>query len=531
MRYAAYGLPAGARSVPADPSSHKTREGPDPRSAYADSSCRGRTLQAEGLVQGPHGQFHSGAGDRMWASWGGHWLSSVDAAGAGAESAAGKPSPLDQIDASNFSDLEVAWIWRGDNYGAGPMIIWDRGDWVALEDPVAGLESGKLLFELRGYKLRGRWTLVKIKDRDSDADNTWLLIKERDGLEGPGREVPEASILSGLTVEQLGEGHDPAEAVLERLDELEAPARKVRASSVKPMLAETREKPFTRKGWVFELKYDGYRIIAAVAKGKATLYSRNGNDLTASFPEIASSLEALPFGDFIVDGEVVVHDDRGIPSFQRLQQRAQLRRAPDIARASVETPATLYLFDCLGFDGHDLRPLALVDRKDVLRMLLPPVGPLRYSDHIPEQGEAMYAQVVEMGLEGIVAKKADSPYVTGRSKDWLKIRADLHDDFVVVGWTEPKGARSGLGAFHLGVYEDGELVYAGRAGSGLSEQQLAAARERTAALGIETAFDHTPFRECVLFDPDGREYECRSAEPLWYLVRRGTDTVRCALAK
>ncbi|HUE77790.1 MAG TPA: DNA ligase D [Longimicrobiales bacterium] len=356
------------------------------------------------------------------------------------------------------------------NYGAGPVIVWDRGVVVWIEDPHEGLEKGKLLFELRGYKLRGRWTLVKIRK----AETEWLLIKERDGLEGPGREIPEQSVLSGLTVEQLGEGYDPAVPVLERLDSLGAPVRRVRASSVKPMLAEARKSAFSREGWVFELKYDGYRIIAGVAKGRAALLTRNGNEITASFPEIAASLEALPFDDFVVDGEVVVHDDRGIPSFQRLQQRAQLRRAPDIARAAVATPATLYLFDALGFAGRDLRPLPLIDRKDVLRMLLPPAGALRFSDHIPEQGEEMFERVTAMGLEGVIAKRADAPYRGGRSRDWLKIRADLVDDFVVVGWTEPKGARSGFGALHLGAYDGDRLVYAGRVGSGFNDAQLAA---------------------------------------------------------
>ncbi|HSH44700.1 MAG TPA: DNA ligase D, partial [Longimicrobiales bacterium] len=364
-------------------------------------------------------------------------------------------------------------------------IVWDRGTFSWVEDPHEGFEKGKLLFELRGYKLRGRWTLVKIKDRDSDADNTWLLIKEKDGLQGPGREVPEASILSGLTVEELGAGHDPAEAVLARLDELEAPERRVRASSVKPMLAEARRKPFDRKGWVFELKYDGYRIIGGVAGGRATLLTRNGNDVTASFPEVAASLEALPFRDFVVDGEVVVHDDRGIPSFQRLQQRAQLRRAADIARAAVITPATLYTFDLPGFGDRDLRPLPLLDRKDVLRMLIPPAGPLRYSDHIPEQGKALFQRVADMGLEGLVAKKADAPYHGGRSGDWLKIRADLVDDFCVVGWTDPKGTRSGFGALHLGAYDGDRLVYAGRAGTGFSEAQIAAAEEALRSVEID----------------------------------------------
>ncbi|MDX1676019.1 MAG: DNA polymerase ligase N-terminal domain-containing protein, partial [Longimicrobiales bacterium] len=241
------------------------------------------------------------------------------------------------------------------NYGAGPVIVWDRGVWVPLKDPRQGLEEGKLLFELRGYKLRGRWTLVKMKKTEKE----WLLIKERDGLESEDRTLPEASILSGLTVEELGEGHDPTGPIVEALDALDAPAGEVLASSVEPMLAESRDDAFSDPDWVFELKYDGYRIIAGLEAGEARLISRAGNDLTASFPEVADALEALPFDDLVVDGEVVVHDDRGVPSFQRLQQRARLSRPLDIDRATVELPATLYLFDCLGFHGRELRGLPL----------------------------------------------------------------------------------------------------------------------------------------------------------------------------
>ena len=354
------------------------------------------------------------------------------------------------------------------NYGAGPVIVWDRGVWVPLKDPHEGFEDGKLLFELRGHKLRGRWTLVKMKKTETE----WLLIKERDGLEGEGRELAEESILSGLTVEQLGAGYDPTGDILDALDAFDAPAGEVDASSVGVMLAENREEPFSDPDWVFELKYDGYRVVAGLEEGEARLVSRNGNDLTASFPEVARALEALPFTDLVVDGEVVVHDERGIPSFQRLQKRARLSRPIDIDRAALDLPATLYLFDCLGFHGRDIRPLGLLDRKQVLRRVLPPVGPLRYSDHIPEKGAEMFDRVAAMGLEGVIAKKADSPYRGGRSGDWLKIRADLTDEFVVAGWTEPKGGRGGFGALHLAAYEDDTLVYAGRVGTGFTDAQL-----------------------------------------------------------
>lgn len=364
------------------------------------------------------------------------------------------------------------------NYGAGPVIVWDRGVWIPIEDTHVGLEKGKLLFELRGYKLRGRWTLVKIKDRDSDADNTWLLIKERDALEGPGREIPEASILSGLTVEELGAGHDPVAPIRAALADLATEAdielRRWSADPMetRPMLAESRKRAFDREGWVFELKYDGYRIIAMAHDGDARLVTRTGNDITASFPEVVEALRALPFTDFIVDGEVVVHDERGIPSFQRLQKRARLSRPLDIRHAESALPATLYLFDVLSFDRQDLRPLPLLHRKDVLRRMVPPAGPLRYSDHIATTGAALFERVAAMGLEGIVAKKADSPYHAGRSADWLKVRADLVDDFVVVGWTDPTGGRTAFGALHLAAYDDGTLTYAGRAGSGFTDDQL-----------------------------------------------------------
>ncbi|MGK7312117.1 MAG: DNA ligase D [Candidatus Longimicrobiales bacterium M2_2A_002] len=367
------------------------------------------------------------------------------------------------------------------NYGAGPVIVWDRGVWVPLKDPHEGLEEGKLLFELRGHKLRGRWTLVKMKKTEKE----WLLIKERDGLEGEGRELAEASILSGLTVEQLGEGYDPTVDIIDMLDGLDAPAGSVDASAVDVMLAETREEPFSDPAWVFELKYDGYRLVAGLEGGRARLISRNGNDLTASFPEVARALEALPFSDLVLDGEVVVHDERGIPSFQRLQKRARLSRSIDIDRAAMELPATLYLFDCLGFHDRDLRPLPLLDRKQVLRRILPPVGPLRYSDHIPEKGAEMFERVAAMNLEGVMAKKVDSPYRGGRSADWLKIRADLTDDFAVIGWTEPKGGRSGFGALHLGAYEDDTLVYTGRVGTGFSDAQLEGIRRELEAHEVD----------------------------------------------
>jgi bifunctional non-homologous end joining protein LigD len=355
------------------------------------------------------------------------------------------------------------------NYGAGAVIVWDRGTWVPLEDPLEGLKKGKLLFDLRGYKLKGRWTLVKIKKSVKE----WLLIKERDGyVSTNGAVFPEGSVLSGLTVEDLRDGKDPAAALRAELKRLGAPTRRVKAEDAEPMLAETAEQPFSRKGWLFEVKLDGYRMRAVKDGGKARLITRNGNDATAAFPELVRPLEALPFDGLIMDAEIVVLDDHGRPSFQRLQNRARISGALPVKRAAVENPATLYLFDLLAVEGHDVRALPLDKRKALLRKILPEAGPLRYSEHFATDGEALYEHAVRLGLEGIVAKKADSTYRSGRSPNWLKVRADKTDEFVVVGYTEPKGSRGGFGALHLGWYDDGKLVYAGRAGSGFTSAEL-----------------------------------------------------------
>jgi bifunctional non-homologous end joining protein LigD len=356
------------------------------------------------------------------------------------------------------------------NYGAGAVIVWDRGEWIPEGDPLEGLAKGKLLFELRGYKLRGMWTLVKLKKSEKD----WLLIKERDAwATKEPEELPPESVLSGLTVEELGEGGDRGEDIRRELIELGAARRPVDAKSVKLMLAETVERAFSRKEWLFEPKLDGYRVLAARAKGEQRLLTRNGNDCAAGFPEIVRAIAALPFDRLVLDGEVVALGDDGRPSFQRLQGRARLSRAIDIRHATVNIPVTYYAFDLLGFEDFDLRSLPLTARKEVLRKLLPPVGALRYLEHVEEEGEVLYQETQRLGLEGIVAKKAGSPYKAGRSPAWLKIRSRRTGDFVVVGFTAPKGSRDGFGALQLGDYVDGELVYAGRAGTGFTDKQLA----------------------------------------------------------
>ena len=351
------------------------------------------------------------------------------------------------------------------------------------------------MFELRGYKLQGVWTLVKLKKTESE----WLLIREKRTLSraelaaAPEADaaVPQESILSGLTVEELGAGVDRGGRLAERAAAAGAPRRSVRGERVKIMLAHTADAPFSDPEWLFELKLDGYRMIASRDGHVCRLHTRNGNDATTWFPELVRALRALPVSDFVVDGEVVMHDAAGRPSFQRLQRRARIRRPMDVKRASLRQPATFYAFDLLGVMGHDLRSLPLEERKDLLRSLLPPAGPLRFVDHFVGVGEALYEQVTALGLEGVVGKKAGSRYRAGRSRSWLKVRATRTADVVVVGFTEPKGSLRGLGALHVAGLEEERLVYLGRVGTGFSAKDRTALRKRLEAIETDApAADH-----------------------------------------
>ncbi|MEE8218303.1 MAG: non-homologous end-joining DNA ligase, partial [Vicinamibacteria bacterium] len=409
------------------------------------------------------------------------------------------------------------------NYGAGEVIVWDKGLWVPLEDPEETLQRGKLTFELRGYKLRGAWHLFRTsKKKGQKASKEWMLVKRNDGWASETRALPQESIYSGLTLEEIRSGSERAGAVRAELERLGAPKQPVRAADVKLMLAETGEKPFTDAEWLFELKYDGYRVLAEREDGEPRLRYRRGSDATSLYPDVARALGALPFGDLVLDGELVVLDEDSRPSFQRLQRRAQQRRAIDIQRATLELPATYYVFDLLAFEGFDVRSLPLVERKRLVQKLLPAAGPIRFLDHIREQGEAFYAEVSRLRLEGLIAKRADSPYRAGRSPHWLKLRAERTDDFVIVGFTQPQGGRTGFGALHLAAYDGDSLVYCGRAGSGFSEEQLV---EQSALLEADRR--DTP--ACTGPVPTGRAHvwvEPRHVAEVRYLAWTGEGLLR-----
>ncbi|MEO6192596.1 MAG: non-homologous end-joining DNA ligase [Thermoanaerobaculia bacterium] len=261
------------------------------------------------------------------------------------------------------------------------------------------------------------------------------------------------------------------------LARLGAPRVAVDPAALRPMKPETAERPFNRAGWVFELKYDGFRMLAAGGAGESRLFYKSGHDATRIFPELGAAVAGLPFCGLILDGEAVVLDGEGRPNFQRLQKRGLRVRLADVQHAAAASPATLFVFDLLGFEDFDLRPLPLAARKEILRRVLPPGGDwLRLTEEIPERGEDLYAAVAGMGLEGIVAKRAASPYRSGYAKDWLKVRVDQSSDFAVVGF-EP-AARTGLRRLHLAVVNGGGLAYAGTVGTGFTREVEGEIRER-----------------------------------------------------
>lgn len=382
--------------------------------------------------------------------------------------------PLDYVD---FEGIIPA------GYGAGNMIVWDRGLWRPLEDPEPGLRDGKLLFALEGYKLRGVWTLFSTARKNEEGPE-WLLMKKPDSwAQGGGREVPDTSILSGLSVEELSQPEKKSEALTEALGVLGLPPGKVDLPRLEPMLAEVADQPFDDPEWLFELKYDGFRLLAEKTGPKVNLRYRSGRDATRAFPDLTAALRSLPYERLVMDGEVVVLDGEARPVFNRLQKRVQLERERDLNRARWVHPATFMVFDLLEAEGFDLRGQPLKARKGWLRRVLPEVGPLRFADHVEEKGRALYAAVRERGLEGVMAKLNKSPYREARSEEWLKIRSERTEAFAVIGYTEPKGSRTGFGGLHLARPDGkGGWTYVGRVGSGFTTALLEELRERFEAL-------------------------------------------------
>ena len=376
------------------------------------------------------------------------------------------------------------------NYGAGYVIVWDCGSYVELSPFEVGFEEGKLLFELHGHKLRGRWTLVRMKGNSgaAGAGKEWLLIKERDQW-AKAAAPDNDSIYSGLTLDDMQHPNRLSKRLARRLNGLEPRPPRSGALDIEPMLARPGE-AFDREGWVFEIKYDGYRLLIEKSDGEVLLRSRNGNDLTASFPEIARSAARLPYAQFIIDGEAVVLDERGVPNFSLLQHQGRTSTTGiSTVQIPLDLPAVHYAFDLPQALGRDLRDVPLLQRKALLRAMLPSAGPIRYSEHIDQFGVQSYRSMRKLGIEGVVGKRADSPYRGGRSHDWIKVRGVRTGDFVIAGWAPNKSNASDIGALALAEFRNERLTFCGRLGSGLSGPARATLMSRLRVLGDGNALD------------------------------------------
>jgi len=399
------------------------------------------------------------------------------------------------------------------NYGAGAMIVWDRGSYHTVEgrSPAEGLAAGKLDLLLRGHKLRGRFGLVRMK---GEGGKSWLWLSKWKGRVSETELVQSepGSVLSGLSVAELGQGVTHTARVETLAREAGASARALPAAAREPMLAETTEHAFTREGWLFELKYDGARVLAQKSSGgEVRLLARSGRVATETYPEIARAVRHLPVSECAIDGEVVALDERGRASFELLQTRFRGAARP---RAEIDTPVAYYAFDALSAAGYDLRALPLSARKQILAELVPRNGFVRFADHVAGAGEALLEAARANELEGIVAKRADSKYESGRrSKSWLKIKLPRTAYLLIVGYQAGKGAREKLGSVLLAWRAGGKLVYAGSAGSGLDDAMVTKLHaELDARRSTSPAFENPPALRGLVFAPPELVCEVRYTE-------------------
>jgi bifunctional non-homologous end joining protein LigD len=391
-------------------------------------------------------------------------------------------------------------------YGAGEVIVWDRGTYSPDEGGVFSfhdraeanrrmneeIAAGKVSVHLRGEKMKGSWTLVKT----TQSERSWLLIKHRDEAVDTEHDLTDldASVISGLTIADLQAGRrPPAEVKPPILVPADLPRARPGAlpGSLEPMQATLSKAPFADDRFLFEPKLDGVRALAWIEEGRVTLRSRRENDMTAQYPRVAELLSHQPAHTMLLDGEIAAFDESGVPSFERLQQRLNLTNPVEIAQAERDIPVVFYVFDLLHVDGVDLTRVPLEERKRLLRRMLLPSGQVQYLEHFDVDGVTAHEAALQLGLEGVVAKRRDSPYEAGkRSQRWLKVKPRKTADLVVGGFTRGEGSRaSTFGALALGYYDDGQLLPVGGVGSGFDERTLKAVVARLKPL----VTDESPF--------------------------------------
>ncbi len=381
------------------------------------------------------------------------------------------------------------------NYGAGNVGIFDQGYWACGGDPLAQLAAGKLDFTLAGAKLRGGWKLVRTAMRGKQRQ--WLLIK-RDDAHAVDREADD---LVGTGTTRESGARAGSKAGLKRVrrkadarwrkraEALDCARGRAMPVGFKPQLATLRATPPAGDDWLHEIKWDGYRLMVDLVDGVASLRSRAGLDWNDTFPEVATAVAALPVNDACLDGELVVFDDQGRSDFSELQR---------VIEGSSRAPLRYIVFDLPGVAGVDLSQTPLWQRKGLLKDLLgDPSGLLVFSDHLRGHGESFFAETGRQQIEGMVSKRADSTYRAGRSTEWIKVKHELADEFLIVGFTPPKGSRQGFGSLLLASRVEGELRYVGRVGTGFDDRLLRSLHLQLQKLESKSASvnlpDHVPF--------------------------------------
>jgi bifunctional non-homologous end joining protein LigD len=424
-------------------------------------------------------------------------------------------------------------------YGGGTVMIWDRGRWYPEGDPHEGLKKGHLDFRLEGEKLHGRWHLVRMHGRAGEKKEPWLLIKSKDeasrSVKDPdiledeplsvvsGRSIPEIAEGKGRkrvwhsnrsvkenvkagAVKRNGSGTRKATTARARSPRSALPkaGAKKRSSKgkdkesrphgaplpdfVPPSLATLRAVAPSGEGWVHEIKFDGYRIQARLDHGEVSLLTRKGLDWTGKFPNIAAAVAKLPARTALIDGEIVVEDEKGLSSFSGLQAAL---------KAGERDRFVYYVFDLLHLDGRDLTKLPLVERKaELARLIGKGRGPIKYSEHFEDSGAVVLSHACEMSLEGIVSKRKDAPYHSGRSETFIKTKCANAQEFVVGGYSPSSVLPKAIGALVVGYYDHGRLIYAGRIGTGYTQAAARDLWKRLHPLEIdEPPFDQVPRAE------------------------------------
>lgn len=414
--------------------------------------------------------------------------------------------PEDKRLAVHVEDHPVAYgdfegtIPKGD-YGGGTVMLWDRGHWEPVGDPAKAYAKGHLEFTLQGEKLSGRWHLVRMHRRRGEKRDNWLLIKSDDGMARPGddgrfltehplsvktgrdlpeiaRDAPGWSSTRGEMAARQAKKPGGSTHPLPKTKEAEAPGNIARPKSlalprqarkgaladfVEPQLATLAAHPPTGDQYLHEIKFDGYRLIARIEDGHVTLLTRRGLDWTEKFgPDVIRALSSLPHQPLMIDGELVVEKQAGISDFSALQA--------DLSEGRTDR-FRYYAFDLLHVAGRDLKSLPLARRKALLSQILPKADPiLRYSDDFEEPGDAVLAHACRLGLEGIISKRRDEAYRSGRSQDWIKAKCTARQEFVIGGYAPSTVSRRAIGALLLGTFENGQLVHVGRVGTGFTRK-------------------------------------------------------------